>query len=1194
MRQFFNFSILLLFSFTLLSQENPYYTIYLIGDAGAVSKNDSVIKQLHDELKNESLNSSVIFLGDNIYPLGLSDTNSKTYESERKELDLQLKPLKGYEGKVFMIPGNHDWARGRKNGHDIVQNERIYVDKLMGDSTFSPFDGCPGPEEIHLTDDIVLITIDTQWLLFSGENKKSISCEHQSNEDVYLALNDIVSRNYDKQIIVAAHHPIYTYGNHGGKFSWKDHLFPLPVIGSLYPISRQLGVSPQDIGHPTNRKMRNAFEQIFKKHPGLIYAAGHEHSLQYLKQDSINYVVSGSGCKTTYLRPNKLDYGISENGYAKLEYYPSGNVQMSFIGLDTVFYSNSCITPLKRTQKTITELVLPDSVTIAASNKYGSASNEKKNWLGENYRAEWSAPIKVPVFDISKEKGGLKIIKRGGGMATLSLRLEDKNGNQYALRSIDKNTDGAIPEELRKTIARDVVQDQTSASHPYAAVVVPPMADAIGIYHTNPKVVYVPDDPNFGIYQKLVAGKLFLYEERPSKNDGTIESFGNAKKIVSTIKVIDKLREDNDSKIDYKFTVRSRLFDMLMGDWDRHDDQWRWATFKGEHGKVYRPIPRDRDQVFFVNQGILPKLASRRWILPKFEGFSEDIRWAEGFNFNARYFDRFFLVQADKKDWIKEAQFIQKHLTDSIIESAIRSFPDTIYALHGEKIIQTLKTRRKLLVDIAKRHYKALAKNVTVLGSDKTELFEINHLRNKQTEITVKKISKKGNIKQTVYHRIFHSNQTKEIRIYGFDGNDQFVIKGEDKAKIRVRIIAGNGNDIIKDSLKLKGKKVVVYDQKEQIIFESNNNLIKKTSKSSEVNKYNRESYKYNVTFPLLYAGYTPDDGVLLGGGFIRTTYGFRKEPFATRQQFIGGISFLTGAFKVKYRLDITDALGKTDLEIFADLQSPRNSNFYGFGNTSEYDPNERHRYYRFNYSDFLVEGLLRWNSINNNSTFKLGPVYRQTHVDEDRFTSGGYISTQPWEELEDPIGTQNYFGFTAKYKLDTRDDPVITKKGIRFNTSAYGLNRLDADFANFANINGEFDAYKTVKAPRDLTFGIRFGGAHNFGDFHYLLSNKIGGKKSLRGYRRDRFYGRSSLYNSVEVRYDLYNIRTIVFPFTIGLTAFNDVGRVWVKDDKSRVWHNSFGGGVYIKPVNAFALSVQLAKSNELLAFYFDLGFSF
>ena len=39
---------------------------------------------------------------------------------------------------------------------------------------------------------------------------------------------------------------------------------------------------------------------------------------------------------------------------------------------------------------------------------------------------------------------------------------------------------------------------------------------------------------------------------------------------------------------------------MLIGDWDRHQDQWRWIEFKENGKKVYRPMPRDRDQAFSI------------------------------------------------------------------------------------------------------------------------------------------------------------------------------------------------------------------------------------------------------------------------------------------------------------------------------------------------------------------------------------------------------------------------------------------------------------------------------------------------------------------------------------------------------------------------------------------------------------------
>ena len=78
-------------------------------------------------------------------------------------------------------------------------------------------------------------------------------------------------------------------------------------------------------------------------------------------------------------------------------------------------------------------------------------------------------PVKVKVFDIGKEAGGLKVTKKGGGMQTKSLRLEDKNGKEFALRSVEKFPDATLPEEFRQTVIKDAVVDGISASYPFAA-----------------------------------------------------------------------------------------------------------------------------------------------------------------------------------------------------------------------------------------------------------------------------------------------------------------------------------------------------------------------------------------------------------------------------------------------------------------------------------------------------------------------------------------------------------------------------------------------------------------------------------------------------------------------------------------------------------------------------------------------------
>ena len=161
--------------------------------------------------------------------------------------------------------------------------------------------------------------------------------------------------------------------------------------------------------------------------------------------------------------------------------------------------------------------------------------------MGEHYRREWGTTVDLPVFDIGKEKGGLKIIKRGGGQQTFSLRLEDKDGNQFVLRSVNKDVKKALQRIVHNTLIEDMVQDEISASHPYASLTVPDLAKAAGIYHTNPKIVYVPNDPRFGIYQSRVADQVFLFEERPKGNMEHADNFGNTKKVVGTFDLIKKL-----------------------------------------------------------------------------------------------------------------------------------------------------------------------------------------------------------------------------------------------------------------------------------------------------------------------------------------------------------------------------------------------------------------------------------------------------------------------------------------------------------------------------------------------------------------------------------------------------------------------------------------------------------------------------
>jgi len=59
-----------------------------------------------------------------------------------------------------------------------------------------------------------------------------------------------------------------------------------------------------------------------------------------------------------------------------------------------------------------------DSVTIVAGPDFAAGGFHR--WLlGDNYREEWTTPIKVPVLDLHSFGGGLKPTKKGGGAQTI-------------------------------------------------------------------------------------------------------------------------------------------------------------------------------------------------------------------------------------------------------------------------------------------------------------------------------------------------------------------------------------------------------------------------------------------------------------------------------------------------------------------------------------------------------------------------------------------------------------------------------------------------------------------------------------------------------------------------------------------------------------------------------------------------------
>jgi len=152
-----------------------------------------------------------------------------------------------------------------------------------------------------------------------------------------------------------------------------------------------------------------------------------------------------------------------------------------------------------------------DSVTVAASTMYESTLL-KEIMQGEQYRAEWAEPIKVPVVYLDKIHGGLRIIKKGGGKQTQSLRLKNEIGVVYTLRSVAKDPTPLIPDWANTLGIENIIVDGISAQHPYGAMAVARLAEALDLPHTPPRLVFIPKQEGLGEFTAAFGNKLYWLE----------------------------------------------------------------------------------------------------------------------------------------------------------------------------------------------------------------------------------------------------------------------------------------------------------------------------------------------------------------------------------------------------------------------------------------------------------------------------------------------------------------------------------------------------------------------------------------------------------------------------------------------------------------------------------------------------------
>ena len=270
-------------------------------------------------------------------------------------------------------------------------------------------------------------------------------------------------------------------------------------------------------------------------------------------------------------------------------------------------------------------------------------------WLwGDDYRSLWTTPTRVGPLELHTFAGGLSPVARVGGRETKALALRGADGRDYTFRAIDKDPSSILPEELRDTWARSLVQDQIAANQPAAFFVADELMTAAGILHSAQRLVVMPDDPGLGEFRKDFAGLVGQFYEYPvgrSAHGGP--GFQGAEEVLDHEAFYKRLAADPREQADTRAFLKARLLDVLIGDWDRHRDQWRWAKFSDR--PQWEPIPDDRDQAFSRYEGLVLDLARPR--VPILQRYGHKYPSMKGLTWNGWEQDRQLLAGIERPVW---------------------------------------------------------------------------------------------------------------------------------------------------------------------------------------------------------------------------------------------------------------------------------------------------------------------------------------------------------------------------------------------------------------------------------------------------------------------------------------------------------------------------------------------------------------
>jgi len=812
--------------------------------------------------------------------------------------------------------------------------------------------------------------------------------------------------------------------------------------------------------------------------------------------------------------------------------------------------------------------------------------------------------VEIPVLDLDHEKGGLAVLGTGGYGQSVTLEFRGGDGLDYAVRSLDKDPTRRLDPLLRGTLVGSIIQDQIGGFLPTAGLIVDPLLEAAGILHPTHKLVVVPDDPRLGEYREEYAGLIGMFVDRPQEGPDNSPGFAGSTRISGTDTFLEEMEEGVCVRANAREYLEARFVDLIVGDRDRHEGQWRWARYPdGPDCTIWRPVPEDRDNAFIYNDGLMMDIYRR--VDPRMVKFGVDYPGVYGLTFNGWEVDRRILPELDWEEWLAVAEELQGELTDSVIEDAVHRLPETHYALRGPWLEKALKARRDALPQEAMKFYRLISKAPEITTTDRDEQAVFEHLPDGSLSLSITYLDAPEGARP-YFQRTFRPEVTDEVRLFLQGGDDRVEVKGS-KGRIRVRADGGGGDDEFSNRSAAGPGRTWFYDDRGDNRFQGRAHVDRTSfERPPATNLVHRHALDWGGlqrTLPLV--TFSPDVGFRVGLVRVSDHYGFRKVPFQSQHRAEAGITSEDLEPILSWDSRFRQAVGWADLTVHLEYSGINILRFHGFGNRTEVG--EDPEFYEVRQQELIIAPALEWtfgfapskqeeavSQFRPRVRVGIGPLLKRSQTPRDG-NEDHFISTLDPAPLG--VGTFGQVGARGWIEIDTRDNGAYPTSGFRVTAGGSVYPKAWDVKEAFGRVEGSVSGFLTPGAgTRVPTLALRGGATKVFGGFPFHEAAFVGGEEDLRGFRKERFAGDAAMFGNAELRVPISSF-SLLFPTEFGILGSVDTGRVFLEGDPEDAdgWHAAYGGGIWLSLLDrAQTVSLSIMRGETLTAVYLQAGLHF